>query len=622
MAISNFRIPTGLEVSGTTTITGTVDVTSNLQVGGTASISGTLNFIQESRIVSVPSSSGDGLDASTLQFIPDKDLIANDQYVVVDPTAPSHIHLRAGGAIDASNAYLYLGGEKANVQVTNQTLLQNVKIHSSGTLSSYEWTFGNDGVLTLAGDISGSRGDYTSLYINGVPVAAGGIGASDVSGAITGALASYDSNVSGAITSSLTGYATLVGVSGTFATYAEVSGAITGALTNIPTRSEVSGVLTASYAQLAVNNIFTTDQTITGGLSMTADLSARSASLSGDLTVQGKLTVNTMVYADSTTVNIGDTNINLGTGSTLLSALDGGGLDLGTSAQVQWRYSSGSAAWKSNVAVNVSSAVPSYKLNDTNVLTRVAGANALVNSTFGSVSITSTSVTTLSGALTASVIAPLVTIGSPLVTSASLNAATAVTVGNVSTQATTINGATTTVVGVNGLILSGANVYVTGATYHDSNVSGTTAQFTLITGSTVTGSTALFTIISGSQLTASTSLTAPTLVANVLVASATNALNIAGGGTGSVDVFASANYSAAKYVIKANDNTTSEVHVLEALVATDGTAALLTPYASTYTGASALITLSSSYGGGNVTVSALNNSANQVTVKFLKSYIA
>jgi len=479
------------------------------------------------------------------------------------------------------------------------------------------------GTLTNIGDISGSRGDYTSLYINGVAVAAGGVGVSDVSGAITGALASYDSNVSGAITSSLTGYATLVGVSGTFATYAEVSGAITASLANIPTRSEVSGVLTASYAQLAVTNTFTADQIITGGLSMTTDLSARSASLTGDLTVGGNLSVKgQLTYIDSTTVNIGDKNINLGTGSAVLSVLDGGGLDLGTSAQVQWRYDNASSAWKSNVAVNVSSAVPSYKLNDTNVLTRIAGANALVNSTFGSVSISSTSVTTLSGALTASVTAPTINVGSPLSTSASLNAANAVTVGSISTQATAINGAATTVAGVNGLFLTGANVYVTGNTYFNNGISGTTAQFTTITGSTVTGSTAQFTTISGSNLSASTSVTAPTLVANVLVASDVNTLNIAGGGTNTVDTFTASSYSAAKYVIKAKDNTTSEVHVLEALVATDGAVAILTPYASTYTGASALLTLSSSYSGGDVTVSALNNSANQVTVKFLKSYIA
>ena len=452
------------------------------------------------------------------------------------------------------------------------------------------------GALTASSGLSSSRGDYTSLFINNVAVTTGGIGAAEVSGAITGALASYNSNVSGAITSSLSGYATLAGVSGTFATYAEVSGAITASLTNIPSRSEVSGVLTASYAQLGVTNTFTAAQVITGGLSMTGDLSARSASLTGDLTVNGKLTVNTMVYADSTTVNIGDTNINLGTGSSNLTTLDGGGIDLGTGAEVQWRYSSGSAAWKSNVAVNVSSAVPTYKLNDTNVLTRVAGANALVNSTFGLVSISSTSVTTVSGALTASVTAPFVTIGSLLATSASLNAANSVAIGSVSTAVTSINGATTTVVGVNGLILSGANVYVTGATYHDSNVSGTTAQFTTVTGSNISSNV---------------------VYAGSLVAPSTNVVTVTAAGTSTLDTFQVATYGGAKYLVKAKDATTA--HTMEALVSADGTVAQLTPYASTYTGVS-LFSLSASNDGTTATISIIS-AANALTASVFKTYL-
>ena len=263
------------------------------------------------------------------------------------------------------------------------------------------------GVLTASSGLSSSRGDYTSLYINGVAVAAGGVGVSDVSGAITGALTSYDSNVSGAITSSLSGYATLAGVSGTFATYAEVSGAITASLTNIPTRSEVSGVLTASYAQLGVTNTFTAGQIISGGLTMTEDLSARSGTLLGDLTVGGNLTVRgTTTYIDSTTVNIGDTNINLGTGSTDLSVLSGGGLDLGTGAQVQWRYSSGSNAWTSNVGVSSSVDLKAPAATITALTgTTTTGSFAKFGDITGSyMSGVNASFATLSGSLSASVI--------------------------------------------------------------------------------------------------------------------------------------------------------------------------------------------------------------------------
>ncbi len=134
--------------NGTLTVTGSIAATQGI------TLSGTLEFTQDSKITSVPLSSGDGGGSSTLQLIPDKDLIGNDQYLVVDPTAPSHIHLRAGGTIDASTAQLFLGGEKANVQVTDGAT-HTVAIHSSGS-TQYEWVFGNDGKLTLAGDISGS----------------------------------------------------------------------------------------------------------------------------------------------------------------------------------------------------------------------------------------------------------------------------------------------------------------------------------------------------------------------------------------------------------------------------------------------------------------------------------
>lgn len=60
-----------------------------------------------------------------------------------------------------------------------------------------------------------------------------------------------------------------------------------------------------------------------------------------------------------------------------------------------------------------------------------------------------------------------------------------------------------TAVSVSGNLITTGNLTTTGSTIL-STVSGTTAQFTLITGSTVTGSTALFTTITGSITTGST----------------------------------------------------------------------------------------------------------------------
>jgi len=67
----------------------------------------------------VGNSSGDGNGYTTLQLIPDETRVANDQYLIIDPTQPAHIHIRAGGTQDDSNAELYLGGERNFVRVTD-----------------------------------------------------------------------------------------------------------------------------------------------------------------------------------------------------------------------------------------------------------------------------------------------------------------------------------------------------------------------------------------------------------------------------------------------------------------------------------------------------------------------
>jgi hypothetical protein len=55
---------------------------------------------------------GDGSNADTIKLVPDAQLYSqgSHQYVIVDPTGPNHVHLRAGGTIDNSNSILYVGG--------------------------------------------------------------------------------------------------------------------------------------------------------------------------------------------------------------------------------------------------------------------------------------------------------------------------------------------------------------------------------------------------------------------------------------------------------------------------------------------------------------------------------
>ncbi len=101
------------------------------------------------------SSDGAGLD--TIKLIPDANQhfndgsYGNDQYLIIDPTAPNHIHIRAGGTIDSSNADLFLGGENTNVKVSDT--YDNVTIRTSddsgGGVIPKEWIFDNLGGLSF-----------------------------------------------------------------------------------------------------------------------------------------------------------------------------------------------------------------------------------------------------------------------------------------------------------------------------------------------------------------------------------------------------------------------------------------------------------------------------------------
>lgn len=116
---------------------------------------------------------GDGSGADTIKLIPDANLhynngsYGNNQHIVVDPTGPNHIHLRAGGTIDSSNVELYLGGEQTFVRVSDNT--DDVVIRTSVVgegVFPYSWTFDNGGKLTLPGTLE---------YANGTLATGGGL---------------------------------------------------------------------------------------------------------------------------------------------------------------------------------------------------------------------------------------------------------------------------------------------------------------------------------------------------------------------------------------------------------------------------------------------------------------
>jgi hypothetical protein len=112
--------------------------------------------------------SGDGAGLDTIKLIPDAELYSNtgnDQYVIVDPAAPNHIHLRAGGTIDGSNADLFLGGEKNTVMVSDSSDRVTIKTDNNNG-GTNNWQFESNGSLNLpaGGSIVGQPNPETKIY--------------------------------------------------------------------------------------------------------------------------------------------------------------------------------------------------------------------------------------------------------------------------------------------------------------------------------------------------------------------------------------------------------------------------------------------------------------------------
>ena len=88
----------------------------------------------------VANSSGDGAGATTIELIPDTNLTGTDQYLIIDPTAPGHIHIRAGGIQDSSSADLFIGGEYSHLKVHAGS---NSEV--SITANNHQFRFGQSG---------------------------------------------------------------------------------------------------------------------------------------------------------------------------------------------------------------------------------------------------------------------------------------------------------------------------------------------------------------------------------------------------------------------------------------------------------------------------------------------
>ena len=101
-----------------------------------------------------------GNAGAVLNLYPNQAYAASgNQYIVIDPTNPNHIHLRAGGTIDASTAELFLGGENTTVNVSDNT--KEVYIRANNINAA---TFANNGTLSVFGKVTAAGinlNDYT-----------------------------------------------------------------------------------------------------------------------------------------------------------------------------------------------------------------------------------------------------------------------------------------------------------------------------------------------------------------------------------------------------------------------------------------------------------------------------
>jgi hypothetical protein len=113
-------------------------------------------------------SSGDGYSGDTIHLVPNDSDNETEQRIIIDPTAPNHIHIRAGGVQDYSTADLILGGERAGVRVSDTdgtTVIQSKQ-------EDWSWSYTNINDVestTYRVETSLAEPDYNDFTIlNGV----------------------------------------------------------------------------------------------------------------------------------------------------------------------------------------------------------------------------------------------------------------------------------------------------------------------------------------------------------------------------------------------------------------------------------------------------------------------
>jgi hypothetical protein len=123
---------------------------------GGAANTGLITF-DNVKIIGAGTASGDLGGYGTMELVPSANRYIYDQYLIIDPTTPSHIHIRAGGEQDESNGVLFLGGENTHVRVSNndndlgntRDNTVSIRTYNDADELFYDWVFGNDGKVTL-----------------------------------------------------------------------------------------------------------------------------------------------------------------------------------------------------------------------------------------------------------------------------------------------------------------------------------------------------------------------------------------------------------------------------------------------------------------------------------------
>src|SRR6056300_1120940 len=278
-------------------------------------------------------------------------------------------------ASDISGSSNDLSSSLSTRLTTDETNITNLQT-DSGSFSSRITTEETnvDNLQTDSGSFS-TRITTAETELSNTLVSSSAQIASDISGSTT----SLSSSLSTRLTTDETNITNLQTDSGSFSTRvttaetelsntlisssaqiaSDISGSFTQPSASISTRlttaeTELSNTLISSSAQIAsdISGSFTggTGVTITSGqitigqdVGTTANVDFGSVTTTGNVNVGGNLDVSgTTTSIDSATLNIGDKNITIGSGSTTSAQLDGGGIDFGlggTIANLHYRHS-------------------------------------------------------------------------------------------------------------------------------------------------------------------------------------------------------------------------------------------------------------------------------------------